>query len=198
MTRSSTRRRKGSSYVETNDPCVGGEARSMLERSRRWNWRAAVLFAIVLAVTPASSSGATDKVTGSFVQRVNAICAANVNKYPPVGPFPYSNFNPQHPLASQLRVIGAYFAQNQRGIQPFESALTSLGQPSRGRAAWHHVKSLALAILENEKAQKNAALAGNVHRFVATVNEGERLLNRLNAAATQAGFPVTGACSKIL
>jgi hypothetical protein len=56
---------------------------------------------------------------------------------------------------------------------------------------------LAFAILENEKAQKNAALAGNVDRFVATVNKGTSLVNRLKVVGTQAGFPATGPCSNI-
>jgi hypothetical protein len=121
----------------------------------------------------------------------------NVHRYPPIGRFPYDNFDPQHPLVSQLPVVGAYFARNQRAIRPLESALTRLGDPPQGRAAWHRVRSLALAILENEKAQKDAALAGDVPGFVATVDKGNRLVSRLKTAAGQAGLSVTGACSTI-
>jgi hypothetical protein len=56
---------------------------------------------------------------------------------------------------------------------------------------------LAFTILENAKAQKNAALASDVHRFVATVDRGNRLVSRLKVAATRAGLSVTEACSKI-
>jgi hypothetical protein len=142
-------------------------------------------------------AGATDKITSSFAHRVDAACAANLEAYPPVGQFPYASFNPQHPLPSQLPVVGAYFAQNQRSIRPLESAFTRLGDPPHGKAAWHRVRALAFDTLENAKAQKNAALAGEVHRFVATVDKGSRLVNRLKSAASQAGLSLTGACSKI-
>jgi hypothetical protein len=145
----------------------------------------------------ASPAGAAEKIPSSFAHRVEATCAANVHRYPQVGHFPFDNFDPQHPLATQLPAVGAYFTMGQRSIRPLESALTSLGEPTRGRAAWHRVRSLAFAILENEKAQRNAALAADVPGFVATVDKGDRLVRRLKTAAIRGGLSVTGPCSII-
>jgi hypothetical protein len=158
----------------------------------------AVLCSIILGVVGAvtSPSGA-ETITNSFEHRVEAVCAANVHSYPPIGHFPYDHFDPRHPPASQLPEVGRFFTKNQRGIQPLEAALTRLGDPPRGGTEWHRVRVLAFSILENEKAQRDAALAGNVHRFVGTVNRGDRLVHRLSTAARHAGFSVTGACSKI-
>jgi hypothetical protein len=185
--------------MKKSDVDGSGEAPSRAARSRGWIWRIGILGTVILAVacSTASASGATDKVTRSFAHRIDSACAANQTKYPQVGHFPYDNFDPQHPAASQLPVVGAYFTQGQRGIQPLETALTRLGEPSEGRAAWDRVRSLAFAILDNARAQRTAALAGSVRRFVATVDKGNRLVNRLKIAAIQAGLSVNGACSKI-
>jgi hypothetical protein len=176
------------------------QAPSRAARSLGWFSRTGLLGTVILAVacSTASASGATtNKVTRSFAHRVDSACTANLTKFPQVGHFPYDNFDPRHPAASQLPGVGAYFTQGQRGIQPLENALTRLGEPSEGRAAWDQVKSLAFAILDNARAQRTAALAGSVHRFVVTVDKGNRLVNRLKIAATQAGLSVNGACSKI-
>jgi len=156
----------------------------------------AALAASVLGLAGcSSSSSANQKVPATFATQVAQVCASNLARYPTIGSFPYSNFNPHDPSASQLPAVGAYFAGNQRSIQPFESALTALGEPSTDANSWNNVKTLVVSFYGNAIAQKNAALASNVSAFVSLVKQNQTLTNQLKAAATRAGISVTGPCA---
>ncbi len=152
---------------------------------------------LALAISGCSSStSASAKIDAAFVAKVDQACSANVARYPPAGTFPYSNFNPDDPPAAELPAVGAYFAENQRGVPAFEAALAALGEPSTGSSAWDKVKALAFSFLTIAAAQKNDALAGNVSGFVAEVAKSQPALNELETAAKRAGLPVTGSCAQ--
>ena len=156
---------------------------------------AAGLLASILALAGCSSTSSSSNVPAAFATRLDQVCARNVAQYPTSGTFPYVKFNPQDPSASQLPAVGAYFAANDRGIQPFESAITALGKPSTGAASWKMVKTLAFSFYSNAIAQKNAALASNVSAFVKLVEQNQSIVNQLKAAAIPAGISLTGACA---
>lgn len=156
---------------------------------------AAGLLASILALAGCSSTSLSSKVPAAFATRMNGVCATNLAQYPIVGAFPYSNFNPDDPSASQLPTVGAYFAQNQRGTGSLESAINALGEPSTGASSWNKVKTLAFSFLSNATTQKNDALASNVNGFVAAVKQNQTITNQLKAAAMQAGISITGACA---
>jgi hypothetical protein len=178
---------------------MGSAPSDVKRRTARW-FSCLAFLAIAVVVTQgwsAAISSAADKVSHSFADRVEAVCATNLKEYPPFGPFPLQSFDPEHPQASQLRVIGPYLERNQRGIRPLERALTRLGTPASDAVLWRRVRALVFALLENAQAQRAAALSEDVRGFVKTVKENRSLSAQLQRAAMRAGLDDSGNCSKI-
>ena len=67
---------------------TAANARYVKRRSSRWFSCLALLAMAVVVVQGWSAviSSAADKISHSFADRVEAVCAVNLKEYPPVGP----------------------------------------------------------------------------------------------------------------
>lgn len=107
-------------------------------------------------------------------------------------PFPLASFDPLHPTAGQLQVVGPYFS-GPGDARPIERRLLgdlgSLGDPAVGTALWNDVVAALNQIVANQTRQTNAALETDVPGFVAAVRAGDPLAERLSLTTRAFGSP---------
>lgn len=117
----------------------------------------------------------------AFIRRADAACHATETKAAGLPGFPSSNFDAFHPGTTILPQVGQYFDQPTRRRLPQHLLVTleKLGQPPASSAAWRNVLAARRAMLKNEAAQINAALADDAPTFVRTVYGQSRAYNQL-------------------
>ncbi len=137
-------------------------------------------------VAPRSAANRT------FVRQATRACILAGEAFRRGAPFPLASFDPLHPTAGQLAVVGRYFS-GPGDARPIEHRLLgdlgSLGHPPTGTALWRDVISALKHILANQTRQTNAALREDVPGFVAAVRAGDPLAERLSLTTRAFGSP---------
>ena len=157
------------------------------------------LSAIVLAVAACSSGSSHHLVAaatsrGAFLKAVNTVCARAVSAHAGHS-FPLSNFDPEHPDASHLPIVGNYFARYGQLPQTV-AALKELEPPPADTTAWQRLLTVAEEMRDNAQRQIAAADARDVKGFVATVHTVRRLTNQMNADGRRFGFSANSPCAQ--
>jgi hypothetical protein len=137
-------------------------------------------------------------VEQAFLERANAICQP-VLDYNASHPNPYPSFDYNHPDAATLKLEGAFF-----NASPFLGALNkiiSLGSPQQNAGTWQTLVTTATELRSVVEAQNQAAAAGNVTAFTATLAPINRLTGSSGTLAgdlNQTGFSTGSPCRQML
>ncbi len=136
--------------------------------------RESVIVATLTTGAPAHMPGEVPRpaANGTFIARAEAVCAAARTALAALPSFPLDTFDPAHPTADQLHVVGAYFtgAGDPRPAFRAELAgLTALGVPPAQAGGWNAVIASRTAVLPAVEAQDSAAVGGDVPAFVASL-----------------------------
>lgn len=128
----------------------------------------------------------------SFIRRASAACATEHRGLSALPPFPLPDFDPLNPDPSQLPQVGQFF-DGPGDARPLErtllAALVKLGKPKVGASIWRGVTRGLPELIAGQTEQTNAALAGDVARFVAAVHAGDRIVEPFSFAARAFGAP---------
>ena len=150
------------------------------------------------STAPAASAHAG--LSAQFLQRANKICSDVIAKGESNNGrlFPYSDFDPMHPKASTLPLVGRYFEPPTRGWKDIRMHFDALRTPTMGAISWEHVVTLVNAAAANQAAQDRAALGSNATQFVKTVRRVQQLGPELQTALAAASFSSTSSCVTFL
>jgi hypothetical protein len=148
----------------------------------------------------ASQSGASGESSyhgarADFVVQVDKVCARAVAAHAGHA-FPVPKFNPEHPDASQLPIVGDYLARY-GGLPTTDAALHALDPPAADADAWRHLLDLVDLIAANAEHQITAARARDVTGFVHSVDRASKLATKINAAGTRFGFTPKSSCGQV-
>lgn len=131
----------------------------------------------------------------AFLARVDRVCARAVAAH--AGhPFPFADFDPEHPDPGRLPAVGDYFARY-GGLAPTTTALRALTPPTSDSAAWHTLLDLAGQMAANAQRQIAAARGRDVPGFVRTVATTNGLVPEINDAGARFGFTRRSACGQV-
>lgn len=140
-----------------------------------------------------SSDGASGHA--GFVASVDRVCAQAVAAH--AGhPFPFLNFDPEHPDPSKLPQVADYFAKY-GGLPRTTAALHRLTPPAADAAGWRKLLRIADSMTANAKRQIAAGRARDVSTFVDTVHESNQLTPEINNAGGRFGFTDQSSCGKV-
>jgi hypothetical protein len=135
-----------------------------------------------LVPDPAANAG--------FRKRASAQCRKASATLAARPPFPYQDFDPQHPDPAELKGVGQYFTgpgDPRPALDTLKEELTALGRPPALRPRWASLlKSQADQLVTIER-QDNAALAGDAATFVATLDDSDANFRAEAIAATLFG-----------
>jgi hypothetical protein len=112
----------------------------------------------------------------AFRQRASAQCRKASAALAARPPFPYPDFDPQHPDPAQLPGVGQYFTgpgDPRPALRTLKEELTALGTPPAQRSQWASLLRAQADVLVTIQRQDDAALAGDATAFVATLDESE-------------------------
>jgi hypothetical protein len=133
-------------------------------------------------------AGAAPVVAGHrFLARADGACAATHARLAALPPFPLRDFDPWHPDPGQLRQVGAFFTgpgDPRPALTQLLGRLSALKSPPH---AWQAVLAARRADLAARDAQDAAALAGDVHGFVASLPQIDAAARGVALSALAAG-----------
>jgi hypothetical protein len=130
-------------------------------------------------------------VGAAFADRALAACAAALEQKQTWPPFPYSDFDPEHPDAGKLPKVGSWLKEGADvTFTAWLASLQALGQPPSGREAWASVLTSVEHIKELNSEQIAAAGRGDTQAFArATADLGAeqpKLVRATDAAGVSA------------
>jgi hypothetical protein len=108
----------------------------------------------------------------TFTARANGLCQAAAERLAMLPPFPLVHFDPLHPDPSSLPAVGAFFTgpgDPRPILRALITELHGLGEPAAGRDTWRSVLAARRHVLAVMAEQDRAALGGDVHAFVRSV-----------------------------
>ena len=144
-----------------------------------------------------TTTAASAKIAPAFLAKVDAVCAKASKRFAANGQFPFQNFDPLHPDPERLPKVGAFFKPNIATERMVQNQLRALGEPETGAPLWKAIRTHVIASEANAIKQVHVALASDVTRFVATVNEANRLHAQVDNEAQAAGFTSSSPCTKV-
>ena len=121
--------------------------------------------------TTAPSASQSTQVDAAFKAKAAAVCKAAGDKLRAQGSFPFPNFDPEHPDASELPAIATYEAKTVATERSWQTQLRALGQPSSGASAWMGFLARIDTAVNETAAQQAAAQHGNSIAFTQTFHE---------------------------
>jgi hypothetical protein len=128
------------------------------------------------------------------VARVNSVCAQAVARH--AGhPFPFANFDPEHPTVNQLPAVGDYFARY-GALPATAAALHAIMPPSGDAKSWAGLLTIIDRMVANGQRQIQAARANNVPAFIHTAHAVNHLVDQLNSAGSHLGFSSKSPCQQ--
>jgi hypothetical protein len=87
------------------------------------------------------------------------------------GSFPFPDFDPEHPNATQLPAIATFEAKTVANEQSWQKQLHALGQPNIGAAAWTTFLTAVDSAVASTVAQQQAAQRGDSASFTQTFHD---------------------------
>jgi len=163
-------------------------------------WIAIAVIALITAGLSACGGGnkpSSQKLSASFAQRVNGVCARALAQYEANGPFPYPQFRPLHPDPRLLPRVGAFLARNQRAAQAIPAQMRALGEPAAAKAQWDHVQGLIAQAEISAARQVAFAKKSNAAGFAAESKTANRLHDTITAEGRALGFSKSSPCSNV-
>jgi hypothetical protein len=121
--------------------------------------------------TTAPRASERTQVDAAFKARAAAVCNAAGDKLRAQGSFPFPNFDPEHPDASELPAIAGYEAKTVATERSWQTQLRALGQPSSGESAWISLLERIDRAVNEAAAQQAAAQHSNSIAFTKTFHE---------------------------
>jgi hypothetical protein len=124
--------------------------------------------------TTTATSLSASTVTGlgaAFKTRAATLCAQATNKLLSQGPFPYPNFDPEHPDPSDLPGIADYEAKTVTTERAWQAGLLALGDPVSGATGWSALLAAVNRELQGTVAQQEAAQRGDTAMFTKTFHD---------------------------
>src|SRR3954453_7404409 len=156
---------------------------------------------LVIAIVVAACGGSGNEaghgaaVGDQFAARALSVCASALKAKSRWSEFPASDFDPKQPEVRQLPQIGAWLEDQ---VEPTFDAwlrdLTALGEPSTGQDAWAQVLAAVGRIDNLNKAQIQAAGAGDPGAFADATQALQDAQPDLERATTAAGV---GKCAEV-
>jgi len=117
---------------------------------------------------PPPASGFVD---ASFHAKVAATCTTLATALAAEGPFPYPNFDPEHPVVTDFPGIASYEAKTVAAFRSWQTALHALGRPSAGVAAWTAYLSAIDKDVSSTVEQQRAAKQADSATFTKTYHD---------------------------
>lgn len=140
----------------------------------------------------ATSVSATTAASASPAQTADAACAEYLEVIESNGPLAIDGFDPDRPRTDQLPAVGEHFAPAVEAAERQAETLRPVAEgQSEGSPLVIYVEALE-AENANSRAQVDAALAGYVDAFTATLANVEALRAARVDAAVQLGAPRCG------
>lgn len=156
------------------------------------------LAALSLLLSAACAGGAPSRagspMDAAFRAQVDAVCDQALQQHSK-RPFPLPSFDPRHPDARQLPVVGAYFAA-QGDAGQVVARLDSLGEPSSQAGSWDQLLALAAQLAMNARRQQAAAAHGDVTAFVRTLDVAQALHAKIDEVGRRLGFRADSPCGR--
>jgi hypothetical protein len=107
----------------------------------------------------------------SFQARATAICISTGAALRAEGSFPFPDFDPEHPNATQLPAIATFEAKTVANEQSWQKQLHALRQPNIGAAAWNTFLAAVDSNVVSTVAQQRAAQRGDSATFTQTFHD---------------------------
>jgi hypothetical protein len=109
-------------------------------------------------------------------------------------PFPYPNFDVEHPDPALLPKVGAFFAPNVAIWRRLPAELAALGEPRRHAAEWDQLRRLVQQDSSNGIRQVHAATIRDRAGFISTAHASRSLYSRIKSVEDSLGVPARSAC----
>ncbi len=192
--------RASSMSADRTDACGRLEVAMTAPHARSWLCRIVAVSAVLVMCVGCSSSskgvtsGAPTKtqppppasgfVDASFRTRTAATCKTAGDALHAAGPFPFPNFDPEHPVVADLLTIGRYEVKTVAALRVWQAALHALGQPTAGSGAWKAYLSAIDQSVTSTIAQQRAAQGRDGAAFTQTYRDlSSRSPGNVQAAA---------------
>ncbi len=164
-----------------------------------WKCLVAMAALVVLSACSSASSATTSPPTTAtptpptvpagpldavFKAKADIACQAVGSELRQQGPFPFPDFDPDHPDPSHFPQIAAYEAQTVAAEKEWQERMHAIGVPKTGQATWLellHAVDLAVGFTVD---QQEAAAKGDADAFRKSYHD----LTNQSAAGTQAAL----------
>jgi hypothetical protein len=136
--------------------------------------------------TTSTSTAASPGVDPSFQARATAICRTAGAALRAQGSFPFPDFDPERPDATDFPAIGQFEAKTVATLQTWQAQLHALGHPTTGSVAWNTFLAAVDRNVTSTVAQQQAAVRGDGATFTQTFHD----LSSQGLAGTQAAAAI--------
>jgi hypothetical protein len=155
---------------------------------------AALAMSLLAASCGGSGHAHPDAVETAFATRAAAVCAEALDAKRAQGPFPYPTFNPTQPDTQKLPLVASFLEETATTFTNWHAQMQHLGEPRRGRDAWHDLLAAIATHAQLTRDQITAAHDGDTKRFADDYQQGVDTQSKLLDAAKAAGVP---SCARV-
>jgi hypothetical protein len=123
------------------------------------------------AATTSPSTSPSAEPDPAFQAKAALVCKTDADALRSQGPFPFPNFDPEHPDTSDFPRIADYEAKTAAAVGSWQTQLHALGQPSRGVTAWNTFLDAVDRGVKSTIEQQDAARRGDSATFTQTFHD---------------------------